>query len=127
MNVDAVKNEGKLKSAIGNSHRRKVFHSRLLNFFKAHAEGEVSEETLPEPFNKSKLDTHTGTSNASTSSLIGETSTEELLDQQPAATTHLSPTFRKHFSQKVSRNAKANANQDMAQCVCNLLLSLFQS
>ncbi|KAH7850052.1 hypothetical protein Vadar_027173 [Vaccinium darrowii] len=112
MNVDAVKNEGKLLSAIGNSHRRKVFHSRLLDFFKAHPEGEVPEETLPEPFNKSKLDMHTGTSNASTSSLIGETSTEELLDQQPAAATHLSPTFRMHFSQKVSRNATANANQE---------------
>ncbi|KAH7838506.1 hypothetical protein Vadar_027434 [Vaccinium darrowii] len=188
MNVDAVKNEGKLKSANGNSHMRKVFHSRLLDFFKAHPElimddgavlllsnwehstaqnlehsrardvlfptcpqllpnslnlkfvyqgklalsskndsvisavdlsavvmkmlGEVPEETLPEPFNKSKLEMRTSARNASTSSLIGETSTEELLDQQPAAATHLSPTFRKHFSQKVSRNATTNANHE---------------
>ena len=38
MNVDAIKNEGMLKLASGNSHMRKVFHGRLLDFFKAHHE-----------------------------------------------------------------------------------------
>ncbi|XP_058197100.1 CDT1-like protein a, chloroplastic [Rhododendron vialii] len=112
MNVDAIKNEGKLKSASGNSYMRKIFHSRLLDFFKAHPEGEVPEENLPEPFNKSKLVMHTGTSNASIPSLIGEASTGVLPEQQPAAATHLSHTFRKHFSQKVSRYATENSDQE---------------
>ncbi|KAG5514563.1 hypothetical protein RHGRI_035835 [Rhododendron griersonianum] len=112
MNVDAIKNEGKMKSASGNSYMRKIFHSRLLDFFKAHPEGEVPEENLPEPFNKSKLVMHTGTSNASIPSLIGETSTGVLPEQQPAAATHLSHIFRKHFSQKVSRYATANSDQE---------------
>ncbi|KAF5943725.1 hypothetical protein HYC85_017802 [Camellia sinensis] len=38
MNVDAIKNEGMLKLASGNSHMRKVFQGRLLDFFKAHHE-----------------------------------------------------------------------------------------
>ncbi|GFY99577.1 hypothetical protein Acr_13g0009770 [Actinidia rufa] len=50
------KNEGKLKSASGNTHMRKVLCSRHFDFFKAHSEGEVPEETLPEPFNQSKQD-----------------------------------------------------------------------
>ena len=39
LNVDAVKNEGKLKSASGNTHMRKVLCSRHFDFFKAHSEG----------------------------------------------------------------------------------------
>ncbi|KAI7992517.1 hypothetical protein LOK49_LG12G01476 [Camellia lanceoleosa] len=35
LNVDAIKNERK-PNASGNSHVRKVFHARLLDFFKAH-------------------------------------------------------------------------------------------
>ncbi|KAG5563297.1 hypothetical protein RHGRI_005892 [Rhododendron griersonianum] len=112
LNVDAIKDEGELKSASGNSYMRKIFHSRLLDFCKAHPEGEVPEENLPEPFNKSKLDMHTSTSNASISSWIGETSTGVLPEQQPAAATHLSHTFRKHFSQKVSSYATTNSGQE---------------
>ncbi|KAF7150436.1 hypothetical protein RHSIM_Rhsim02G0234000 [Rhododendron simsii] len=112
LNVDAVKDVGELKSASGNSYMRKIFYSRLLDFCKAHPEGEVPEENLPEPFNKSKLDMHTSTSNASISSWIGETSTGVLPEQQPAAATHLSHTFRKHFSQKVSSYATTNSDQE---------------
>ncbi|KAG5514711.1 hypothetical protein RHGRI_035937 [Rhododendron griersonianum] len=54
---------------------------------------------------------HTGTSNASIPSLIGETITGVLPEQQPAAT-HLYHTFRKHFSQKVSRYATTNSDQE---------------
>ncbi|KAI8569644.1 hypothetical protein RHMOL_Rhmol02G0293200 [Rhododendron molle] len=110
LNVDAIKDEGELKSASGNSYMRKIFHSRLLDFCKAHPEGEVPEENLPEPFNKSKLDMHT--SNASISSWIGETSTGVLPEQQPAAATHLSRTFRKHFSQKDSSYATTHSDQE---------------
>ena len=35
LNIDAIKNEGK-PNASGNSHMRKVFHARILDFFKAH-------------------------------------------------------------------------------------------
>ncbi|XP_058199492.1 CDT1-like protein a, chloroplastic isoform X2 [Rhododendron vialii] len=126
LNVDAVKDEGELKSTSGNSNMRKIFHSRLLDFCKAHPEGEVPEENLPEPFNKSKLDMHTSTSNASISSWIGETSTGVLPEQQPAAATHLSHTFRKHFSQKVSSYATTNSDQEK-DAVCLQPSALFVS
>ncbi|KAI7990811.1 hypothetical protein LOK49_LG12G01157 [Camellia lanceoleosa] len=35
LNIDAIKNEEK-PNASGNSHMRKVFHARILDFFKAH-------------------------------------------------------------------------------------------
>ncbi|KAE9460666.1 hypothetical protein C3L33_07459, partial [Rhododendron williamsianum] len=66
MNVDAIKNEGKLKSASGNSIYEEDLPQKLALSPKNDL-GEVPEENLPEPFN---LVMHTGTSNASIPSLI---------------------------------------------------------
>ncbi|PSS09437.1 CDT1-like protein [Actinidia chinensis var. chinensis] len=107
MNVDAIKNEG-------NSNARKVFRSRLLNFFKAHPEEEVPEGTLPEPFNQSKLDWHASTTRASSSSSPGEALTDALVEQQPAAATHLSRSFRKRFSRDVTNYEAVPSNQEQS-------------
>ncbi|GMP90687.1 hypothetical protein CsSME_00041694 [Camellia sinensis var. sinensis] len=114
MNVDAIKNEGMLKLASGNSHMRKVFHGRLLDFFKAHPEGEVPEGTLPEPFNQSKLGLHTSTIKASSSSLIGEALTDALEEPQPAAASHLSQSFQKCFSKEVLRIEAVHSNPEQS-------------
>ncbi|CAL5442304.1 unnamed protein product [Camellia sinensis] len=114
MNVDAIKNEGMLKLASGNSHMRKVFQGRLLDFFKAHHEGEVPEGTLPEPFNQSKLDLHTSTIKASSSSLIGEALTDALEEPQPAAASHLSQSFQKCFSKEVLRIEAVHSNPEQS-------------
>ncbi|KAA8550765.1 hypothetical protein F0562_002449 [Nyssa sinensis] len=92
LNVSAIGNDGKLETDSGNSHVRKVFRARLLDFIKAHPEGdEVPEEMLPEPFNQSKKDMHA--------------------EHKPAAASHLSRTFQRHFSQKVSSDEAVNINQ----------------
>ncbi|KAK9993478.1 hypothetical protein SO802_023181 [Lithocarpus litseifolius] len=53
INVDAVENDGKLKSESGNMHLRKVLRSRLADFSKSCPEvDEIPEELLPEPFNR---------------------------------------------------------------------------
>ncbi|XP_028071883.1 CDT1-like protein a, chloroplastic isoform X1 [Camellia sinensis] len=114
MNVDAIKNEGMMKLASGNSHMRKVFQGRLLDFFKAHHEGEVPEGTLPEPFNQSKLDLHTSTIKASSSSLIGEALTDALEEPQPAAASHLSQSFQKCFSKEVFRIEAVHSNPEQS-------------
>ncbi|KAF5936725.1 hypothetical protein HYC85_024231 [Camellia sinensis] len=111
LNVDAIKNERK-PNASGNSHMRKVFHARLLDFFKAHPKGEVPEETLPEPFNQLKQDVHISTAKASDPSLLRGTLADALEEQQPAAAaSHLSQSFRKRFSQKVSRSEAVDSYQ----------------
>uniref|UniRef100_A0A5B6YPF4 CDT1 Geminin-binding domain-containing protein n=1 Tax=Davidia involucrata TaxID=16924 RepID=A0A5B6YPF4_DAVIN len=92
LNVSAIGNDGKLETDSGNSHMRKVFRARLLDFYKAHPEGdEVPKETLPEPFNQSKQDLHT--------------------EHMPTAASHLSQSFQRHFSQKVSSHESVNINQ----------------
>ncbi|CAL5432731.1 unnamed protein product [Camellia sinensis] len=111
LNVDAIKNERK-PNASGNSHMRKVFHARLLDFFKAHPKGEVPEETLPEPFNQLKQDVHISTAKASDPSLLHGTLADALAEQQPtAAASHLSQSSRKRFSQKISRSEAVDGYQ----------------
>ncbi|CAL5357374.1 unnamed protein product [Camellia sinensis] len=111
LNVDAIKNERK-PNASGNSHMRKVFHARLLDFFKAHPKGKVLEETLPEPFNQLKQDVHISTAKASDPSLLRGTLADALAEQQPtAAASHLSQSFRKRFSQKISRSKAVDGYQ----------------
>ncbi|CAL9246371.1 unnamed protein product [Arabidopsis halleri] len=39
---------------------RKVFHSKLVDFYKAHPKDEVPKELLPEPFNSPKRDSYSG-------------------------------------------------------------------
>jgi hypothetical protein len=38
INIDAIENDGKLKSESGNMHLRKVFRARLVDFSKSHPE-----------------------------------------------------------------------------------------
>ncbi|KAK9282659.1 hypothetical protein L1049_010879 [Liquidambar formosana] len=112
LKAHAVECDGKMKFGSGNLHMRKVFCSRLLDFFNAHLEGdEIPEETLPEPFSQSKHDLHSNTIKASNSPLPIETSTDALLEQQPVVASHFSPNFQRHFSQKVSNHEEENTRQ----------------
>ncbi|GMP90691.1 hypothetical protein CsSME_00041695 [Camellia sinensis var. sinensis] len=76
--------------------------------------GEVPEGTLPEPFNQSKLDLHTSTIKASSSSLIGEALTDALEEPQPAAASHLSQSFQKCFSKEVLRIEAVHSNPEQS-------------
>ncbi|KAK7841569.1 clp protease regulatory subunit clpx1 [Quercus suber] len=78
INVDAVENDGKLKSESGNMQLRKVLRSRLVDFSKSCPEvDEIPEELLPEPFNRKELDVHSNMK-APTSSFPIKTSTVAL-------------------------------------------------
>ncbi|XP_052169910.1 CDT1-like protein a, chloroplastic [Diospyros lotus] len=110
MNIDAIKDAGKLMSVSGNSHMRRVFRARLLDFYKANPEGEVPEGTLPEPFNH-KTALQTSITKASNSSLHSEMSTEALENPEPVVASHLSQRFQKRFSSKVSTSETVGINQ----------------
>ncbi|XP_052196660.1 CDT1-like protein a, chloroplastic, partial [Diospyros lotus] len=111
MNVDAIKDAGKLISESGNSHVRNVFRARLLDFFKAHPQGEVPEATLPEPFSHTMSDLQTSITKESSSSFWGETSAKVLEKGEPAVSSHLSQSFQKHFSLYVSNSEAVHNNQ----------------
>ncbi|KAH7864774.1 hypothetical protein Vadar_033654 [Vaccinium darrowii] len=111
--IEIKKDEGQLKSTSWNSQMRNVFRARLLDFVKAHPEGEVPKETLPEPFNQSNKDGHITTTKALNSS-FSETLTAVLAEPQPAAASHLSQSFRKHFSIHVSCDEEVVAYQEQS-------------
>ncbi|KAL6338193.1 hypothetical protein AAG906_015156 [Vitis piasezkii] len=111
LDVDGIENS-KLES--GNSHLRKIFRARLLDFAKAHPEGdEIPEETLPEPFSQSKQDLHSNMIKDSYSSLPAETSCDVLMEQPQVVASHLSQCFQRRFSQKISGEAE-NSNKKPA-------------
>ncbi|XP_030934019.1 CDT1-like protein a, chloroplastic isoform X2 [Quercus lobata] len=84
INVDAVENDGKLKSESGNMRLRKVLRSLLADFSKSCPEvDEIPEELLPEPFNRKKLDIHSNMKTP-TSSFPIKTSTVALTALQSA-------------------------------------------
>ncbi|KAK7818693.1 cdt1-like protein a [Quercus suber] len=84
INVDAVENDGKLKSESGNMHLRKVLRSRLADFSKSYPEvDEIPEELLPEPFNRKELGVHSNMKTP-TSSFPIKTSTVALTALQSA-------------------------------------------
>ncbi|XP_019224125.1 PREDICTED: CDT1-like protein a, chloroplastic isoform X2 [Nicotiana attenuata] len=94
---------------------RKVFRSRLLDFFKSHPGGDdIPEETLPGPLSQSKQAV-TNSSRPSVSSLTNETPDGAFLLQSVAAS-HLSGSFRRCFSKQASITG-GNAEQDRAGLV----------
>ncbi|KAJ9176427.1 hypothetical protein P3X46_011738 [Hevea brasiliensis] len=135
VNVDAIECDSNLKSESKNMHLRKVFRARLADFYKAHPEGdEIPEEMLPEPFNRSKLDLSSEMTKAPTSSSPIETlanahvgqirnsslplETKALEKQQTVVASHFSRSFRKHFSQKITKSEAENAYQNSPK-VCS--------
>ncbi|XP_074295300.1 CDT1-like protein a, chloroplastic [Silene latifolia] len=74
--------------------------SRLLQFLKAHPEGtEIPEKELPEPFNQRKQDQMLNTIKQSSSSTTAHKYSESKESGQAQAS-HLSISFKKHFSKK---------------------------
>ncbi|KAF2286608.1 hypothetical protein GH714_022810 [Hevea brasiliensis] len=120
VNVDAIECESNLKSESKNMHLRKG--------------DEIPEEMLPEPFNRSKLDLSSEMTKAPTSSSPIETlanahvgqirnsslpvETKALEKQQTVVASHFSRSFRKHFSQKITKSEAENAYQNSPK-VCS--------
>ncbi|XP_024031491.1 CDT1-like protein a, chloroplastic [Morus notabilis] len=131
MNLEAIENDGKSKSEGGNLYLRRVFQSRLAEFSRSHPEGcEVPEEMLPEPFNvkqgllsnltripsssspfEAASDSHSADpacdgipKEMHPVSASKKTLSEAPKNQQPVVASHLSPSFRRRFSQKPRSN-----------------------
>ncbi|KAK6164496.1 hypothetical protein DH2020_001360 [Rehmannia glutinosa] len=115
LNVEAIANKSKSKSLSGNLLLRKVFHGRLLDFFKSHPEGdEVPEEALPEPFSRLKENASAKSAQPSASSSMSETPNLASFGRQTVAGSHLSPSFKARFTQRGIIHHTANIKQDQS-------------
>ncbi|KAL6516163.1 hypothetical protein OROGR_019468 [Orobanche gracilis] len=112
LNVKAVEIHSKSESLSCNLQMRKVFHRRILDFFKFHPEGdEVPEEALPEPFNRWKETACSNSVLPSTSSSTSETP-DTLFQRQPVSLSHTSLSFKPFFMKRGSGNHIENLKQD---------------
>ncbi|KAL8037169.1 hypothetical protein ABFX02_11G022700 [Erythranthe guttata] len=110
LNLEALNSPSKSKSQSSNLQLRKVFRCRLLEFLKSHPEcDEVPEEELPEPFNRLKDNARANSTQPSSSSLMSGTP-NVALSRQPIAGSHLSQSFKRHFSQKGSDQYNVSAH-----------------
>lgn len=100
LDVEAIKSKGKSKSHSGNLLLRKVFRSRLLDFFKSHPEGdEVPEEELPGPFNRLKENISANSAQPSGTTLTGEMQ-GVAFSGLPIRGSLLPPSFKRSFSER---------------------------
>ncbi|WMV06828.1 hypothetical protein MTR67_000213 [Solanum verrucosum] len=101
LNANAVDNSEKWKSNSSSVLLRKVFRSRLLDFFKSHPEvDDIPEGMLPGPFTQSKQEV-TNSSRPSSSSLTSE-APNGVFPLQSIASSHLSVSFKRCFSNRAS-------------------------
>ncbi|KAK8711642.1 hypothetical protein V6N13_146917 [Hibiscus sabdariffa] len=132
--LDAIEFGDNSKSETKNLKLRKVFRARLVEYSKAHPEGdEIPEEDLPEPFNQPKQNLQLNMIKrplaSDASAVQGEVIQEEVQpqpfnqkksnsklaleispgvvnDQLPVVASHVSRSFRKRFSLKTSSKAQ---------------------
>ncbi|OIT22000.1 PREDICTED: CDT1-like protein a, chloroplastic [Nicotiana attenuata] len=123
LNANAVEIDEKLKSSSSSDQLRKVFRTRLLNFLKSHPQGEdVPEEELPGPFSESRHEVLTNSSGSAGSQLISETPIGSVSEQRASAS-HLSQSFKRRFSCRVSIGEPENAKQHPPVTECQIAKS----
>ncbi|KAK9144978.1 hypothetical protein Sjap_004881 [Stephania japonica] len=99
---DALESKVEEKKGSGYTDLRKVFRSRLSEFYKAHPEvDDVPEEPLPEPFNQSKQNVSMSTNPTSMLSLPAASSSDTLNVDNGIVAGHLSRSFVRRFVGKV--------------------------
>ncbi|KAI5589823.1 hypothetical protein BDE02_05G188100 [Populus trichocarpa] len=105
VNADAIQcDDGKLKTESEKIYLRKVFRSRLVDFYRDHPQGDdIPEEMLPEPFNRSPL-------------LAGTPAIEE---EKPAMASLLSRSFKRRFSSQ--KGTKIEAENSLQRSVSSAL------
>ncbi|XXG58112.1 hypothetical protein AAC387_Pa04g0502 [Persea americana] len=127
LQLDAFKNSGKLKMESGYSVLKNMVHARLLDFFKVHPEGDyIPGETLPEPFNQTKLNVFAGIPDTpqefltvsfdQTKPSIFPSSIKNICESQlpiPSSSetplhqpSHMSQSFRRQFSRKIMQGCE---------------------
>ncbi|KAL6505202.1 hypothetical protein OROGR_025019 [Orobanche gracilis] len=113
LNVKAVEIHSKSESLSCNLQMRKVFHKRILDFFKSHPEGdEVPEGALPEPFDRSKETAFPNSAQPSTSSPTSETPDLTSFQRQPVLLSHTSLSFKPFFIKRGSGHHIENLKQE---------------
>ncbi|GAB2227414.1 hypothetical protein Droror1_Dr00009235 [Drosera rotundifolia] len=102
-------NDGKRKRGDGGngSSLKELLRLRLLQFYETQPEGtEIPMALLPEPFNQ--LEEEPETPARKSNSLHGADYSSADTETRPKASSHLSLSFRKHFSCKEPRHASAS-------------------
>lgn len=99
LDVKAVEASYNVQLGSGHVQLRKIFRSCLVDFYKAHPQGdEIPEEVLPAPFNYSKGSGETNPTRTPDSLMITEI--PQRAPSEVSSSSHLSQSFRKSFSQK---------------------------
>ncbi|KAK9145087.1 hypothetical protein Sjap_004990 [Stephania japonica] len=99
---DALESKVEEKKGSGYTDLRKVFRSRLSEFYKAHPEvDDIPEEPLPEPFNQSKQNVSMSTNPTSMLSLPAASSSNTLNVDNGIVAGHLSRSIVRRFVGKV--------------------------
>ncbi|XP_033509457.1 CDT1-like protein a, chloroplastic isoform X2 [Nicotiana tomentosiformis] len=123
LNANAVEIDEKRKSS-SSVQLRKVFRTRLLNFLKSHPQGEdIPEEALPGPFGDSRQEVLTNSSGSAGSQLMSETTPIGSVPEQRASASHLSQSFRRRFSHRVSIGEAEDAEQHPPVTECQIAKS----
>ncbi|KAF5459364.1 hypothetical protein F2P56_023316 [Juglans regia] len=90
INIEAIEDDGKLTSESRNIYLRKVFRERLADFSQSNPEvDEIPEETLPEPFNRTKPDIHSNMRKIRTSTFPVRISIAEQFQQSAVPETSI--------------------------------------
>uniref|UniRef100_A0A0A9FBS5 CDT1 Geminin-binding domain-containing protein n=1 Tax=Arundo donax TaxID=35708 RepID=A0A0A9FBS5_ARUDO len=98
--VDAVESAAKQKGETAYSALRRVFRQRLLEFFRDHPEGDdIPDHELPHPFNRTRLSVPQAAPRIVPEPTSG-TESSDLSVQQPTVLSHMSPSFKRRFSQR---------------------------
>ncbi|KAH6828627.1 hypothetical protein C2S53_006625 [Perilla frutescens var. hirtella] len=112
LDAEAIKSKGKSNSHSGNLKLRKVFRSRLVDFFKSHPEGdEVPEEVLLEPFSRPKENISANSAQPSGTASMGERQ-GVAFSGLPVRASILPPSFKRSFSQRVSDHQVEKLKQE---------------
>ncbi|XVF71980.1 hypothetical protein PTKIN_Ptkin12aG0084100 [Pterospermum kingtungense] len=132
--VDAIDCGNKSVSEAKNLNLRRVFRAQLADYLKAHPEGgEIPEEDLPEPFNRSKQNKQMNMTKRESFAAQDEVIQEEARpqpsnhsnsnsklavetnSQQLVVASHMSRSFRKRFSQKSTSKVQEECSKDSLQ------------
>uniref|UniRef100_A0ACD5UF12 Uncharacterized protein n=1 Tax=Avena sativa TaxID=4498 RepID=A0ACD5UF12_AVESA len=100
--TDAVEDTAMQKGETRYSALRRMFRQRVVDFFRNHPEGDdIPEHELPHPFTQTKPSVAQITPRV-VSEAVSVVPSPSLVEQQPVGISHMSPSFKRRFSQRSS-------------------------
>jgi len=100
--TDAVEDTAMQKGETRYTALRRMFRQRVVDFFRNHPEGDdIPEHELPHPFTQTKPSVAQITPRV-VSEAVSAVPSPSLVEQQPVGISHMSPSFKRRFSQRSS-------------------------